>query len=347
MNYLEVWDHPELFKDCDFSYLDNKIKYIQQCRRTDPYYDKVLKELNKRIDIDYIKASEMIEGLSADSLDKLDFDSDYEELYETNIFDKRSRGTSIDEFYLGKYRTIYKNDKIYIYRKDPETGVITKFSCIMPDHLIVLNNTLEKARNERVQIRNGIKVPVTKELIEKIHADMFESHIYFNTFLSRDTREPITPEGYGKFRRTVNYKGKDYKCDVEVEGVNWTPTCSDDVAKEMNILLEKYNNSNFHPILKAMIFKACFVKIHPFRDGNGRTSRLLFNYMLVRNGIPTVTIKGIHKDEYFDAMNTAIEDNNYKPLAKMIKGELNQRCEQYIKVKERLDQERGLNNPSL
>ena len=33
-----------------------------------------------------------------------------------------------------------------------------------------------------------------------------------------------------------------------------------------------------------------FVRIHPFPDGNGRTSRLIMNYQLLANGFPAVSI---------------------------------------------------------
>ena len=52
----------------------------------------------------------------------------------------------------------------------------------------------------------------------------------------------------------------------------------------MENLIDNYNNSNLHPILKAFLFKVCFIKIHPFRDGNGRMSRLLTLLLLYKNG---------------------------------------------------------------
>ena len=32
MNFLEIWQHPELFEDYDFSAIDEKVKFIQEKR---------------------------------------------------------------------------------------------------------------------------------------------------------------------------------------------------------------------------------------------------------------------------------------------------------------------------
>ena len=160
---------------------------------------------------------------------------------------------------------------------------------------------------------------------------MFEDYIFINTRLNRiPGQPPIKPEGYGKFRRTLMLNGNKHKYMVEVEGVDWHPTDSDFVESEINTLINYYNSSSLHPILKAALFKACFIKIHPFRDGNGRLSRMLLNYMLVRNGIPTVTIRGTDKDFYFYALDEAIENLDFSHLINLIMKAINQRCNQYL-----------------
>jgi len=42
-----------------------------------------------------------------------------------------------------------------------------------------------------------------------------------------------------------------------------------------------------------------FVKIHPFRDGNGRVSRLLMNFVLLKNGYPLLNIFDSEKMLYY------------------------------------------------
>lgn len=56
-------------------------------------------------------------------------------------------------------------------------------------------------------------------------------------------------------------------------------------------------------------FHARFIQCHPFGDGNGRTSRLLTNYLLIALGQSMVTIPPEHKQEYYNVLSYAISDN--------------------------------------
>jgi len=40
----------------------------------------------------------------------------------------------------------------------------------------------------------------------------------------------------------------------------------------------------FHPLLTIAVFNVAFLAIHPFQDGNGRLSRILTNFLLLRAG---------------------------------------------------------------
>lgn len=57
-----------------------------------------------------------------------------------------------------------------------------------------------------------------------------------------------------------------------------------------------------HPVEYATIAHYRFVSIHPFRDGNGRTARLLMNLLLIRAGYPTVVIDNRIRNEYINAL---------------------------------------------
>ena len=197
---------------------------------------------------------------------------------------------------------------------------------------------------DQEKILKGEYVPITTKFIEGIHETMFEDYIQINTRLNKTPGQPhIKPEGYGKFRRTIEINGQAHKYNVEVDGAGWAPTDSDNVVEEMDRLIQYYNTSSLHPILKAILFKACLVKIHPFRDGNGRVSRLLLNYMLIRNGIPTVTIRGTSKDEYFFALDEAIEKQDFSYLIKLIEKALTKRCEQYLTLYKKFEQQKNEN----
>lgn len=71
----------------------------------------------------------------------------------------------------------------------------------------------------------------------------------------------------------------------------YTAPKASEVYNKMTQLIDFVNNATivedvfYNAILKSIIFSAVFVYIHPFADGNGRTSRLLFNKLLIDNGL--------------------------------------------------------------
>jgi fic family protein len=65
-----------------------------------------------------------------------------------------------------------------------------------------------------------------------------------------------------------------------------------DIRPEMDNLIEwsRKAQKEMHPVKYAADLHYKFVTIHPFRDGNGRTARLLMSLALTENGYPVVNI---------------------------------------------------------
>lgn len=77
------------------------------------------------------------------------------------------------------------------------------------------------------------------------------------------------------------------------------------IKADMDILLNWLDKSNLHPLILAGIFHQKFEKIHPFSDGNGRTGRMLMNYILMQNNYPPIIIHKARRGEYLDALSKA------------------------------------------
>ena len=76
------------------------------------------------------------------------------------------------------------------------------------------------------------------------------------------------------------------------------------ILPEIEKLMLWYRNeaNELHPIERATILHGEFVKIHPFLDGNGRTSRLLLNFELMKNGYPPIIIEKSERAIYFESL---------------------------------------------
>jgi Fic family protein len=75
----------------------------------------------------------------------------------------------------------------------------------------------------------------------------------------------------------------------------------------MNEFIEWYYRNKYTipvPELAAWIHYH-FVCIHPFIDGNGRTSRLLMNLVLMQNGYPPAVILNIDRKKYYNVLKLA------------------------------------------
>lgn len=64
-------------------------------------------------------------------------------------------------------------------------------------------------------------------------------------------------------------------------------------------------NQNLDPILFAIEFHYRFIRIHPFDDGNGRTVRILMNFILMQYGYPPAIIRTDMKEWYLAALEQA------------------------------------------
>ncbi|MEK6850823.1 MAG: Fic family protein [Nanoarchaeota archaeon] len=95
--------------------------------------------------------------------------------------------------------------------------------------------------------------------------------------------------------------------DIRVVKSNFDASPGKYVKTDMDLLLKWYeeNRDKLHPLILAILFHHKFEKIHPFMDGNGRTGRMMMNYILLKNKLPpTITHKKTRED-YLEAMREA------------------------------------------
>ena len=119
----------------------------------------------------------------------------------------------------------------------------------------------------------------------------------------------IDDENAGRYRRE----------NVTIKGATHIPPDYLKVPELMEKLVLSYEHWNkFHPIIQVTLLHGELVKIHPFVDGNGRTSRLLMNLDLMNHGYNPVIIKKEDRLEYYEALDMAHTTGNYTDFVKLV-----------------------------
>jgi len=165
----------------------------------------------------------------------------------------------------------------------------------LKDHLMIKDHF---ATFEYIKQEAKLKRKLSVEFIKEIGAMVMKNTGGFtNTILgSFDVSK-------GDLRLAQVYVDKKYFPDFKK-----VPDLLAQFCKSVN---QRIDNVNEDEILKlAADVHYNFVNIHPFGDGNGRTSRLLMNYIQLYHNEPLIKIFTEDRAEYINALNETEETEN-------------------------------------
>ena len=158
-----------------------------------------------------------------------------------------------------------------------------------------------KEANELFLVSFNVRRPIDGDLVKE-----FQYMLTQNTY---DTRRFQLGERPGE------YKLHDYVTGKEEIGA-----APEDVAEEIaELLAELQDISDDKALIAAAYFHAKFENIHPFADGNGRTGRLLMNYLLVLHNHPPIVIHEEDRRAYFEALESWDSVQDLEPLIAFLK----------------------------
>ncbi|MBR1918638.1 MAG: Fic family protein [Spirochaetales bacterium] len=219
-------------------------------------------------------------------------------------------------------------------REDRFVDVYTQLAAIAKVQSVKCSNTIEGiiTTDERInEIVNGISAPLNhseqeiagyRDALSEVHTGY--SHMDFRQAdILRLHAIMMNIAGYafaGKYKESDNdiiEEDKDGR-----RRVRFHPTSAEDTPEQMEQLVLAYqaarDNANINQLLLIPCVILDFLCIHPFRDGNGRISRLLSLLMLYRNGFDAGKYISFEeqinnrKGNYYDALrqsSTGWHDN--------------------------------------
>lgn len=104
------------------------------------------------------------------------------------------------------------------------------------------------------------------------------------------------------------------------------------ILEKMKELMDWYEGEaqSLHPIIRGAMLHVIFVGIHPFIDGNGRTSRLLLNLELMKSGYPPVIIRVENRLAYYNALDKAHTTADYADFIELVAKEVEASLDLYL-----------------
>ena len=186
-------------------------------------------------------------------------------------------------------------------QEDGKTIVIRSLG----DHCLALAMAVKEAKKTVQKLEINKDYPIlSKKLICDLNAQLLSlrsEEVGIGKYRYKDFMGNVLDVGIKKIREDGNARA--VKC-VKLETA-W----QGNVTKKMNELVDWVNEVAFDGDRDVMTdiaeFHARFLKIHPFMEGNGRTDRLLTNYLLLINNYSVIDIPSEDKQEYALLLNYA------------------------------------------
>lgn len=173
-----------------------------------------------------------------------------------------------------------------------------------------------------------------KSLREHFEAVNHQDAIDFVTSLVSDHYvltdvDILTVHGLVLQKIEKDFAGRYRNSGVRISGADFVPPNALKIDDFMAELVEWTHTSTLDMIIKSCIFHHRLVWIHPFFDGNGRTVRLVFNLLLMKEGYPPAIILKNDRKKYYDALNTA-NNGDYGKLMLLIMQALERSLDIYL-----------------
>lgn len=195
-------------------------------------------------------------------------------------------------------------------------------------------NTL--TMNETKVVLEGITVG-GKTMQEHLEVINHQDAIFYVEDIVR-SEEPLSEWQIKNLHRLVlkgiddRYAGVYRDQQVFISGATHTPPPPLKIQEQMDALMNWYNDEaqEMHPIVRGAMLHAIFVGIHPFIDGNGRTSRLLLNLELMKAGYPPIIIRVENRLAYYNTLDKAHTTEDYEGFIELVAKEVEASLDLYL-----------------
>ncbi|KKQ45901.1 MAG: Filamentation induced by cAMP protein Fic [Candidatus Moranbacteria bacterium GW2011_GWC2_37_8] len=159
------------------------------------------------------------------------------------------------------------------------------------------------------------------DLVEQDKKNTFSENLIRS--LNQIVQQNIDKEWAGRYRNS----------GVIIGGADHKPPEALEIPKLMQNLIGWIgdNKKKMHPVELAGILHHRLVYIHPFFDGNGRTSRLAMNIILMQSGFPLVIVLKNDRKRYYQTLSSA-DKGEYADFVNFIARAVERTLDIYLKI---------------
>ena len=204
-------------------------------------------------------------------------------------------------------------------------------------------NTLSLIQTKAV-LEDGISVggKTLREIYEVVNHDKAFGFIKKCIAEGKALDEKIIKDIHALLMDNIITGGIYRNVEVRITGAKHKPPMPNEMYQQIkNFYADMPYKANGNDIELAAWTHAEFVKVHPFVDGNGRTSRMIINYHLMASGFLPVSIAKENRLEYFEALEEYAVDGNLNPFAEMIAVLEEERLDEYLGIAQEQAEQEG------
>lgn len=170
-------------------------------------------------------------------------------------------------------------------------------------------------------LRTLFEIRNSKDAMENFY-NAFDRKIAMSHDFVKEIQKQLTKNTYDTRRYKNGERPGSYKKHDYVTGKLEVGSMPEDVEGDMDELLSELMEIPEGKILiSAAYFHVQFENIHPFSDGNGRTGRLLMNYLMVLHNHPPIIIFEEDRKDYYDALEQWDSQQDLQPMIDFLKVE--------------------------
>lgn len=241
------------------------------------------------------------------------------------------------------YQELLRKSALYEQAKDtlPEITVksyVQAFELEYTHNSTAIEGNTLTLLETKVVLEEGLSVGGKKlrEIYEVINHNKAYQHVKACIAQSLPLDETIIKDIHAILMENIMVGGIYRNVEVYISGASHTPPAPNEMYHQVkNFYADLPEKDAANAIELAAWTHAEFVRIHPFADGNGRTSRLIMNYQLMAHGFLPISIAKEARLDYFNALEAYAVHRDLNPFADMIASLEEQQLDRYLGMIER------------